>query len=134
MLNTSCNDWRLSFNQRHCLTLHVRTHQRTRCIVVFKERNQRCSNRNKLFRAYIHIVNKCCVYLTDIITDTASYTLILKATILVKLNIRLSNNIFILFICLQIFNIVSYNAVLLVNLTIRGLDKAIFINFCISCK
>ncbi len=36
--------------QRHSLALHVRSHQRAVRIVIFQERNQRCGDRDELFR------------------------------------------------------------------------------------
>ncbi len=44
-------------NQRHCLTLHVCTHERTLCVVMLKERNQVCRNGKKLSRRYVHAIN-----------------------------------------------------------------------------
>ena len=44
-------------NQRHSLTLHVGPHQSSVCIVIFKERNKRCCNRNQLLRRNVHEIN-----------------------------------------------------------------------------
>ena len=43
--------------QRNALALHVRTHQRTVCVIVFQERNQSRCNRNQLFRRNVNKVN-----------------------------------------------------------------------------
>src|SRR5262249_55406589 len=48
---------RFGAQQRHSLALHVRTHQRAVGVVVFEERNQRGSDRDKLFRADVHVLD-----------------------------------------------------------------------------
>ena len=46
--HTGSNYRSLCCKKRHCLTLHVGSHQRTVSIIVLQERNQRCSYRKKL--------------------------------------------------------------------------------------
>jgi hypothetical protein len=43
--------------QRHRLTLHVGTHQRTVGIIMFKEWNKACSNGYNLLWCHIHQMN-----------------------------------------------------------------------------
>ena len=48
LLYTSTHQWNLWVKQWHSLAHHVRTHKGTVGIVVFKERDKRCSNRGNL--------------------------------------------------------------------------------------
>ena len=50
MLDARTNQWCIRTKQRYCLTLHVRTHQSTVCVVVLEERNKRRCNRGHLAR------------------------------------------------------------------------------------
>ena len=56
-LQPSAYERRLGNDQRHTLPLHVGTHQRPVCIVVFKERNEARRHRNQLFRRHIHVIH-----------------------------------------------------------------------------
>ena len=57
LFNTGRDQRTLGLDQRHRLTLHVRTHQGSVGIVVLKERNERRSDRNNLNRADADIVD-----------------------------------------------------------------------------
>ena len=48
---------RLGLQERHSLPLHVRAHERAVGVVVFKERNERRRDRNKLLRRNVDIAN-----------------------------------------------------------------------------
>ncbi len=54
----TCTDNR-SFRaeQRHCLALHVRSHQSTVSVIVFEERDKACSDRDNLLRRNVHQLN-----------------------------------------------------------------------------
>src|SRR5687767_10391029 len=54
---TCSNDWLFRADQRHCLTLHVGSHQRTVCIVMLEEWNQRSTQTNNLVRSNVHEFN-----------------------------------------------------------------------------
>ena len=57
VLHTGADNRTLGLEQRHCLSLHVRAHQCTVCVIVFQERNHRSCNRNDHLRGNIHKVN-----------------------------------------------------------------------------
>ena len=47
----------LGNDQRHALTLHVRSHQRPVCVVVFKEGDEAGCYRHQLFRRNVHVIH-----------------------------------------------------------------------------
>jgi len=56
-LHTGTDEWRLGAHERHCLTLHVGTHQGAVGVVMLEERNQRGCNRHDLARRDVDEVN-----------------------------------------------------------------------------
>src|SRR2546425_4628074 len=56
-LNARTADRRLRPQQRHRLTLHVRTHQGAVYVVMFKEWNERSGYTHRLARRYVHVVH-----------------------------------------------------------------------------
>ena len=56
-LHAGADKRRFGAQQRNGLPLHVRTHQRTVCVVVFKERNQAGRHRDELFRTDVHVLD-----------------------------------------------------------------------------
>ena len=55
-LHAGTHKRRFGAQQRYSLALHVRSHQCAVSVIVFKERNQAGGNRNKLFRADVHVL------------------------------------------------------------------------------
>ena len=47
----------IDLDQRHCLTLHVRTHERAVCVVVLEERNERRRNADDLLRTDVDVLD-----------------------------------------------------------------------------
>ena len=43
--------------ERHCLPLHVRAHERAVGVIVFEEGDQRRRHRNELVRRHVHVVD-----------------------------------------------------------------------------
>ena len=56
--NTGAHQRRLVNEQRHCLALHVRTHQRPVGVIIFQKRNQRSRNTHQLVWRNIHQVDR----------------------------------------------------------------------------
>ena len=57
LFHTGSDIRRLGTKKRNRLTLHVRTHQSTVSVVVLEERDQRCGDRNELFRRNVHVLD-----------------------------------------------------------------------------
>src|SRR5262249_34937629 len=57
LLHTSADKWRFRAQQRHSLTLHVRTHQRAVRVVILQEGDERSGHGDELFRRYVDILD-----------------------------------------------------------------------------
>src|SRR6266849_2108987 len=56
-LHAGADQRSFSANQRHALTLHVRTHQRAVSVVVFEEWNQAGRDADQLLRRHVHVID-----------------------------------------------------------------------------
>src|SRR2546430_3582465 len=56
-LHARANKRRFALNERHCLALHVGTHQRAVGVIVFEKRNQAGSHGNELLRRNVDVVH-----------------------------------------------------------------------------
>ena len=128
VFHTGTNNRRLSAQKRHCLTLHVSTHERAVRVIVFEERNKRGSNGYNLLRRNVHKVYLVRRQGKYFVLITCGYTLVLKVAFIIQRFVCLSNNIIIFFVCGQINNFICYTLIFLVNTAVRSFHKAIFIN------
>ena len=92
--------------QGNGLAHHVRTHQRTVSIIVFKERNQTGSNRSNLLRCNIHEVHFTGIDYGEVSILTAFHIRADESAIVVQRRITLTDNMLRLFFCCQIHHIV----------------------------
>ena len=76
MLDAGGDDRCLGGHKGNCLTLHVRAHQSTVCVVVFEERDHCCCNGYHHAGADIDIIDALTVDLDDLVTVTAGDTLV----------------------------------------------------------
>ena len=120
--------------QRYCLSLHVRTHQRTVCVIVFQERNHRSCNRNDHLRGNIHKVNAILFDFQNLFPITSRNLMICKVSVFGQRFVCLCNNVIIFYISGHINNFVCYNASCLVYSPIRSFNKAIFVDSCECCQ
>ena len=98
-LNAGTHVRGLRANSRDCLTLHVGTHKCAVCIVVLKERNQRCSNRDNLLRRDVHVVKICWAHERNLTaTLTSKYTLIKETVVVSKLCVCLCDDVLVFII------------------------------------
>ena len=134
----SCSyDRSLCREERHRLTLHVGSHQRTVRVVVLKERNEVCSHREYHLRRHIHIIKFISLVLLRLLAVTTGYVLVNEVAFLIKRRIRLSHMIVVFLIGGHVNNFIRNTRVHrigLVDLPVRRLDKAVFIDPCIGCK
>ena len=134
----TCSDCR-SFccKKRHCLTLHVGSHQRTVGIVILKEWDQCCRNREYHLRRHVHIIKFASLIFLCLFTITTGYILMQEVSFLIQWCIRLCYMIVVLFICCHIHNIFCNDRVhriCFVDLTIWSFNESIFVDSRISCK
>ena len=123
--------------KRHRLTLHVRSHQRTVGIVVLKERDQGCRHREHHLRRYVHVIKHLTLIFLGLFSVTTGYIFTDEMSFFIQRLIRLSHMVVILFIGSHVYNFVCYPWILgirLVDLSVRSLDKSIFIDPCIGSK
>ncbi len=134
VFHTGADEGSFGLEQRNRLLLHVRAHQSTVRVVVFKEGNHCGSDGNNHFRRNIHVVDPCGVNFDEFVFVSAGYLRYCKAIVLVKGGVCLSNDIIVLGICGHVLDFVKYNAGFFVNLAERRFDKAVFVYLCIGCK
>ena len=121
--------------QRHSLTHHVRSHQRTVGIIVLQERNQRGCDRGYLLWRYVHQIHIHRRYYREVCILTTLHHLADESTIVIQRRITLTDDVLRLFLSCQINNflIIKIGHTIL-YLTIRSLDKAKFINLSIHTE
>ena len=57
LFHAGSHQWGRRAKQRHGLALHIRSHERPVRVVVFKERDERCRNRNQLLWRYVDVID-----------------------------------------------------------------------------
>ena len=128
VLHTGTDNRSLSAQQRNCLTLHVRTHQRTVSVIVLKERDQRSSDGYYLFRTNVHQVNLRRRQGQYFILRTCSNTLAQEIAVIIQRFVGLCNDVLIFFISSHINNVFGYTIVVFINVAVRGFHKAVFVD------
>ena len=99
---------RFGFDQRHSLTLHVRSHQCAVGVIIFQERNERGGNRNKLLRAHVHQGDDVAWRHQEFASLTRRNEFLHKAAVCGQFGVRLRHGVLLLFHCGEIENIVGY--------------------------
>ena len=136
VLHARSDDRSLRTQERNCLTLHVGTHQRTRRIVVFEERYERCRNGYELLGRNVHIVDDTLVHRTDVFSYTAGNAVFNESAVFVERGVCLSNDVLVFFVSLQIIDVIGNDyiddlavfVVLLLYLAVRSLDKSVLVD------
>ena len=120
---TGTHDRHFGIQQRNCLTHHVRSHQRTVSIVVFKERNQGCSDRSDLVSGHINQVH---LFLRNdrIVGQVTHLHIVFQHMILIHRRGCLSDIFFFFFLCTQINRILVEHHFTVHHAAVRSLDKA----------
>ncbi len=142
MFDTRCYDCAFRLHKGNCLTLHVRTHERTVGIVVFKERNERGRYRNELFGRNVHIIHLIRRILRNQIAVAATDMGIFKAVGNIQRFVSLSDYKPIFFVGGEIIDVVGYPGIdnlafsvqSMLNLSVRTHYKAVFVYLRESCK
>ena len=137
LFHTCTDDRRICQHKRYRLTLHVGTHQSTVGIIVLKERNHRCSNREDHTRRNVHKIHFGFFKFGCFFTITTGNIVIHKISVRINWFVGLCNRIVIFFISCQINNLICYTRILricFIQNTIWCLNKAVLINTCIRCQ
>ena len=87
----------LSTQQRHRLTLHVRTHQRAVCVVVFQERHERSGHRNQLLRADVDVIHFVAVHQHKVASLASIHQLAGDTALVVQFDVGLRNGVPVFF-------------------------------------
>ena len=132
VLHTCSDDRSLGAEERNCLTLHVRAHQGTVCVIVLKERNHCRSNGNEHLGRNVHKADSGIVNLMELVTVTCHDLTSYETAFLIKRLVGLSNDKLVLLVCRHIDNLVKHLAVN--NPSVRSFDEAVFVNLCKGCK
>ena len=88
---------RFGTKKRNRLTLHVRTHQGPVGVVVLEERDQRCGDRNELFRRNVHILDVRTVGRNEFALLPGGVSLVDEIAFFIELDVRLADDPFVLF-------------------------------------
>ena len=128
VLHAGGDDGLLGDEQRYRLTLHVRAHEGTVCVVVLQERDHSRSYGHNHLRADVHVVHALFVDLKDLIAPAAGNTGTDKTSLAVQLLVGLRYNELILHIGGHIDHFIGNNASGLVHLAVRRFNKAVLID------
>ncbi len=118
--------------RRHCLTLHIGTHQCAVSIIMLQEWNQCCCYRHHLLWRHIHIVNIFRRFNRKFTNVTNIDKLIVELTFLINRGRGLSDNKIGFVNRRQIFDLISHLAVN--HLPVRRLEKAVTVGTGIGCQ
>ena len=135
--------------QRNCLALHVRAHERTVSVVVLQERNERSGHRRHLARRYVHVLNvlgRNFVRLAKrarCVLRAAQHALLRNeisvfvmraedAGFQIELFVCLGDGVIFFFISRQVVDLVSDLAIN--DATIRRLNEAIGVDASVCCQ
>ncbi len=124
--HTGADERRFSFDQRHGLPLHVRTHQRAVGVIVFQERNQRCCHRNQLLGRHIGQGNLVLWRHQKLAGFTGRHEIFGEAAVRIDASVGLRDGVARLFHGRQIHDFVGQPRV--DHLAVRRFDEAIFVD------
>ena len=123
VLHTGTDQRRLTAQQRHRLTLHVRAHEGAVCIVMLEERDHRCCDGDHLARRYVHVVNRGAWDVVDLTTLGANeHAWLGELAIVLQRRVCLGDDVQILFVSGDVIDLIGDPAI--DNLAVRGLDEA----------
>ena len=136
-LHTGTDYRRLCGQKRHCLTLHVGSHECTVCIVVLQERNGCGSDGEHHLRGDVHVIKHGLLIFLCLIQITTGYGITDEMSFLIQRLIRLCYMVIILFVCGHVDNFVCDTRILrigFIDLTVRSLNKSVLVDSCIACQ
>ncbi len=126
LLHAGADQRRLGLDQRHCLTLHVRTHQRAIGVVVFKERDQCGRDRHELLWRHVDEVDLVLRDGEHVAVEAARDHLAGQPALVVDRGIGLGDVMAHLLHGREIDDLVQQLAVL--DAPVRALDEAVLVD------
>ncbi|CDE13732.1 putative uncharacterized protein [Ruminococcus sp. CAG:330] len=134
IFHTGADKRALGLQQRHCLTLHVGTHEGTVCVVVFQERDHGGCHGNYHLRRYIHEVDLIGIDFQNLITVTCCNLGMSKTSLFCQRFVRLRYNIIIFHVGSHVDYLVCDNTGLLVHSPVRRFDEAVLVDAGERCQ
>ncbi len=128
------HDRRFRPHQRYRLALHVRSHQRTVCIIVFQERDQRSSNRHNLVRRDVHVSQILRFNDRKVTFKARLNLLIVEFAVRFDRDICLRDIVRIFFFGSQVDNRILHLHLAILNLAVRCFDEAHLIDLRMNTK
>ena len=123
VLHAGADERRLGAEQRHGLTLHVRTHEGAVRVVVLEERDHRGGDGHHLARRDVHVVDVDAGDVLDLATLTTDQDALLRErAVRVQRRVGLRDDVQVLLVRGQVVDRVRDLAV--DDLAVRGLDEA----------
>ena len=113
-------------HQRHGLTHHVRPHQGAVGVVVLKERDQRCGDRNQLLRRHVDQVHRVGRVQHEIASLAGGNQVVHKAAFFVQLGVGLCHGVAHFLGRGHVDHFVGHLTV--DHLAVGGFDKAVFVD------
>ncbi len=132
LLESGSDERSLRIEERHCLPLHVRSHQRAVGVVVLEERNERGGDGHELFGSDIHVVNAVRLYEWNVTALAAQHQLVDECAVFVQASVRLSDDDILFTIRIEPLDVRRDLAVL--HHAIRRLDKAEVVDLRVAGK
>src|SRR4029453_18066856 len=126
LLQAGANKRRLGNNEWHALALHVRTHQRSVCVVVLKKWNQARRHRHQLLGRHVHVMHLRRIDLEKVAAIPHRYFFSSETPSSVNWRVRLRDEEVLFAVAREIVSLIRHPAVF--DLAIRRLDKAEFID------
>ena len=124
VFHSRTDERRLSFQQRHSLPLHIRSHEGAVCVVIFKERDHRRCDRNDLFRRNVHIVYAIAPCQDCFFMMARRYTFILEPIVFIQRLVCLRDGNIVFLICRQIAHVFRYALLDFIHFPVRRLHEA----------
>ena len=130
VFHTGSDNRRFRHQKRNRLALHVRTHQRTVCVIVLQEGNHRSRDRHHLTRRNIHIIHTLRRYLQKFILISGYDLFVDKTAVRVQRLGSLCDIIPFFGICRHVFHFFGDDAGLFIHSAVRSFDKSVLIHLC----
>ena len=128
ILHTGGHNRVFGTQQRHRLLLHVRAHEGTVGIVIFKEGNHGRGNRDHHFGRNVHIIGARGLNLLEAVAVAGIDLFMHEIAVFIQRFIGLRHNIIVFFVGGHVLHFVQHTAGLLVHLAEGGFNKAVLID------
>ncbi len=132
LFETGSDDRRICYKERHCLALHIGSHECAVCIIMFEERYQRGGHTHELFRGNIHVLHLFGGHQFEIAQMPAEHQLVYKIVVFVQRGVRLRDHKAVLFVGRKILYLLCHSPFL--DFSVRGFKEAILVDLGIGAQ